>query len=111
MPQLGESMAEATVREILISTGEEVKADQNIFEVETDKAMMEVTTPCGGEIIEIAAEVGTSYAVGSPLAFIEATEEDAIKTGLLKPTADEEDSGAAESKDTDEEAILHFAVD
>src|SRR5690606_12850324 len=39
MPQLGESIAEATIREILVSPGEEVKADQNLFEVETDKAM------------------------------------------------------------------------
>ncbi|MEN8716587.1 MAG: lipoyl domain-containing protein, partial [Verrucomicrobiales bacterium] len=45
MPQLGESMAEATIREILIASGDTVSADQNIFEVETDKAMMEVTTP------------------------------------------------------------------
>ncbi|MEM6916449.1 MAG: 2-oxo acid dehydrogenase subunit E2, partial [Verrucomicrobiota bacterium] len=110
MPQLGESMAEATVREILISPGEEVKADQNIFEVETDKAMMEVTTPCSGEIIEIAAAVGTSYAVGSPLAFIEASEEDAIKTGLLKASPETDDSGSSDEAE-DGEANLHFAID
>lgn len=110
MPQLGESMAEATVREILIEPGTEVKADQNIFEVETDKAMMEVTTPCGGTISEVIAEVGTSYSVGTQLAFIEASEEDAIRAGLLKPKDDSDTPGAA-SEGQNEEANLHFAVD
>ena len=105
MPQLGESIAEATIREILISTGDEIKSDQDIFGVETDKAMMEVTTPCSGLIKEITAEVGTSYAVGSTLAFIEATEEEATKAGLMKPTSEAEG-------DTDEgEENLHFAID
>ncbi|NLT70214.1 MAG: 2-oxo acid dehydrogenase subunit E2 [Verrucomicrobiaceae bacterium] len=111
MPQLGESIAEATIREILIAPGDEVKADQNIFEVETDKAMMEVTTPCSGTISEITALVGTSYPVGSQIAFIEASEEEATKAGLIKPgTSDESPapdvSAAADAK----EENLHFAV-
>jgi pyruvate/2-oxoglutarate dehydrogenase complex dihydrolipoamide acyltransferase (E2) component len=109
MPQLGESMAEATVREILIASGDTVSADQNIFEVETDKAMMEVTTPCSGTISEIVAEVETSYAVGSPLAYIEATEEDATRAGLVKPN----DTSLAEEESpsgSDDEG-LHFKVD
>lgn len=109
MPQLGESMAEATIQEILISPGAKVKADQNIFEVETDKAMMEVTTPCPGEIVEITAEVGTSYAVGSHLAFIETSEEDAIKAGLIR-TQDSSGASPAESGEN-HEANLHFAID
>lgn len=109
MPQLGESMAEATVREILISPDDEVKADQNIFEVETDKAMMEVTTPCSGKITEISANIGTSYAVGSHLAFIEATEDDALKAGLIR-AQDTAETDESSSKD-DGEANLHFAID
>ena len=111
MPQLGESMAEATVREILIEPGAEVKADQNIFEVETDKAMMEVTTPCGGIISEVIAEIGTSYSVGTQLAFIEASEEDAIRAGLLKPKEEPESEAASSVGSGDSEANLHFAID
>jgi len=107
MPQLGESIAEATVRESLISTGDEVKADQDIFEVETDKAMMQVTTPCPGRIEEVSVEIGTSYAVGSTLAFIEATEEEATKAGLMRPTSDEPEKISTE----DGKKNLHFAVD
>ncbi len=121
MPQLGESIAEATIREILVSPGDEVRADQDLFEVETDKAMMEVTTPCSGTIAEITAVVGTSYPVGSQIAVIEATEEDALKAGLLRPdeagaTRQEEpgDGGDGCGEGGDEGgggANLHFAVD
>ena len=48
MPQLGESMAEATIVAIKVKPGEKVAADQEIIEVETDKAVMGVTTPCAG---------------------------------------------------------------
>lgn len=104
-------MAEATVREILIEPGSEVTADQNIFEVETDKAMMEVTTPCGGKIAEIIAEVGTSYSVGSQLAFIEASEEDAIRAGLLKPKEVSESGNEVSAHGSNGEENLHFSVD
>ncbi len=111
MPQLGESMAEATVQQILFSPGDEVKADQDLFEVETDKAMMEVTTPCSGTIIDVVAKTGESYAVGATLAHIEATEEDATKAGLLKPS----DTGAIkpveEDAGGDDTENLHFKVD
>ncbi len=112
MPQLGESIAEATLREILVAPGDEVKADQNLFEVETDKAMMEVTTPCSGTIVEITAVVGTSYPVGSSIAVIEASEEEALKAGLIRPS-ESTGSGAATSAGAERtpEENLHFAID
>lgn len=106
MPQLGESIAEATIREVLVAPGETVKADQNLFEVETDKAMMEVTTPCGGVIAEITALVGTSYPVGSQIAIIEASEEDATKAGLIRPVETPR-TGSGTHSGTEN---LHFAV-
>lgn len=106
MPQLGESIAEATIREVLVAPGETVKADQNLFEVETDKAMMEVTTPCGGIIAEITALVGTSYPVGSQIAIIEASEEDATKAGLIRPVETPR-TGSGTPAGTEN---LHFAV-
>src|SRR5438067_8940466 len=65
MPQLGESMAEATIVAIKVQPGDKVSADQEIIEVETDKAVMGVTTPCAGEIAKIDAEVKGTYAVGA----------------------------------------------
>ena len=75
MPQLGESIAEATIRDVKIEIGQSVNADEDILEVETEKAMMEVTTPCPGQILEIIAKIDTSYPVGAILGYIEASEE------------------------------------
>jgi pyruvate/2-oxoglutarate dehydrogenase complex dihydrolipoamide acyltransferase (E2) component len=79
MPQLGESMAEATIVAIKVQPGEKVAADQEIIEVETDKAVMGVTTPCPGEIAKIDAEVKGTYAVGAVLGYVEASEADAAR--------------------------------
>src|SRR6187397_3733784 len=79
MPQLGESMAEATIVSIKVKPGEKVSVDQEIIEVETDKAVMGVTTPCPGEIAKIEAEVKGTYAVGAVLGYIEASEADAAR--------------------------------
>jgi len=79
MPQLGESMAEATIVAIKVQPGEKVSADQEIIEVETDKAVMGVTTPCAGEIAKIDAEVKGTYSVGAVLGYIEASEADAAR--------------------------------
>ena len=79
MPQLGESMAEATIVSIKVKPGEKVSADQEIIEVETDKAVMGVTTPCPGEIAKIDAEVKGTYPVGAVLGYVEASEADAAR--------------------------------
>lgn len=82
MPQLGESIAEATIISFLVREGDEVVGDQEIIEVETNKATMGVTTLCGGVIKKIVAEEGVSYAVGSVLGIVEATEEEIERTGV-----------------------------
>src|SRR3954466_3141989 len=85
MPQLGESMAEATVVAIKVQPGDKVFADQEIIEVETDKAVMGVTTPCPGEIAKIDAEVKGTYAVGAVLGYIEASDADAARFQKRSP--------------------------
>ena len=52
MPQLGESIAEATVTGIFFERGSTVEGDQDILEVETQKATMSVTSPCTGTVSE-----------------------------------------------------------
>jgi pyruvate/2-oxoglutarate dehydrogenase complex dihydrolipoamide acyltransferase (E2) component len=79
MPQLGESMAEATIVSIKVKPGDKVSTDQEIIEVETDKAVMGVTTPCAGEIAKIDAEVKGTYPVGAVLGYVEVSEADAAR--------------------------------
>jgi len=89
MPQLGESIAEATVVSLLIKVGDAVRADQDIIEVETSKATMNVAAPCPGRVHKLLVETNQSYAVGAILGYLEASEEDASRLGL---------SGAKEGK-------------
>jgi pyruvate/2-oxoglutarate dehydrogenase complex dihydrolipoamide acyltransferase (E2) component len=86
MPQLGESIAEATIVSINVKPGEKVAADQEIIEVETNKAVMGVTTPCAGEIAKIDAQVKETYPIGAVLGYIEASEKDAARFAKETPS-------------------------
>jgi len=72
MPQLGESIAEATLIRLKVKPGDKVKADQEVAEVETSKAVMSVTTSYGGVWKEWRAKEGKSYPVGYVLGHVEA---------------------------------------
>jgi len=111
MPQLGESIAEATVIRLGVAVGDSVRTDQEIIEVETNKAVMGVTTLCDGIVSEIRATEGTSYSVGTVLGMLEVTEEEVTRTGVdtlesmeAKRTTSAQTASAAE-------ANLHFALD
>ena len=82
MPQLGESIAEAKVIKFLVKPGDTVEADQDLIEVETNKAAMTVTSPCQGRVEKFTAQLEESYAVGAVLGQIEATAEEAARLGL-----------------------------
>jgi pyruvate/2-oxoglutarate dehydrogenase complex dihydrolipoamide acyltransferase (E2) component len=82
MPQLGESIAEAKVINFLVRPGDAVEADQDLIEVETNKAAMTVTSPCRGRVEKLTAQLGESYAVGFALGQIEATKEELARLGL-----------------------------
>jgi len=85
MPQLGESIAEATIVDIKVKSGDEVAADQEIIDVETNKAVMGVTTPCKGKIDKITAELKETYPIGSVLGYVEASEADAARFAKQAP--------------------------
>jgi len=110
MPQLGESIAEATVIHLGIAVGDSVGTDQEIIEVETQKAVMSVTTLCDGIVSEIRAVEGTSYAVGSVLGLLEVTDEEVEKTGV-----ETLESGQTKRQEAvaslPGESNLHFAID
>src|SRR5579864_1304429 len=82
MPQLGESIAEARIITFLVKPGDNVEADQDLIEVETDKATMTVASPCKGRIEKFSAQLEESYAVGATLGRIEATNEEVARLGF-----------------------------
>ena len=57
VPVLGESITEATVSKWLKNEGDEVKADEPIVELETDKVNLEVPSPITGKLTEIIKKV------------------------------------------------------
>ena len=111
MPQLGESIAEATVIRLGIAQGDAVKTDQEIIEVETNKAVMGVTTLCDGIVSEIRAVEGISYSVGSLLGFLEVTEEEVARTGVDTTESLEAKNNPQPEQESGEEENLHFAID
>ena len=85
MPQLGESIAEATIVDIKVKPGDEVADDQEIIEVETNKAVMGVTTPCKGKIVKVSVQLKETYPVGAVLGYVEASEADAARFAKQAP--------------------------
>ena len=111
MPQLGESIAEATIIRFNVAVGDTVEVDQEIIEVETNKATMGITTLCGGVVKEILAEEGTSYAVGSVLGTVEATEEEIERTGVSTVREGVSDAVDNQDRQSEEESNLHFKTE
>jgi 2-oxoglutarate dehydrogenase E2 component (dihydrolipoamide succinyltransferase) len=67
VPQLGESVTEATVARWLKKPGDAVKADEALVELETDKVTLEVNAPAAGTLGSIAAGEGATVNVGALL--------------------------------------------
>ncbi|MHB0963317.1 MAG: dihydrolipoamide acetyltransferase family protein [Gemmatimonadaceae bacterium] len=82
MPQMGESIAEGTLSRWLKKVGDEVRRDEPIFEISTDKVDAEIPSPAAGVLAEILVGEGTTVAVQTVVARIE-TE----KGASIAPTA------------------------
>ncbi|MFQ5936428.1 MAG: dihydrolipoamide acetyltransferase family protein [Acidiferrobacterales bacterium] len=67
LPDLGEGLQEAEIREWHVSVGEEVKTDQPLVSVETDKAVVEIPSPRSGRIQKLNGNPGDILEVGAPL--------------------------------------------
>jgi pyruvate dehydrogenase E2 component (dihydrolipoamide acetyltransferase) len=70
MPQLGETVAEGVVTKWYKKVGDAVKADETLFDVETDKVSTEIPAPASGIIAEILVQEGVTAKVGVRLAVI-----------------------------------------
>src|SRR6187399_944198 len=109
MPQLGESIAEATILRLEVAKGDTVQADQEIMEVETQKATMSVTIPCSGTVEEFTCRIGESYPVGTTLGYLTVTEEEAARAGI-EPVKDAPLPAEAPPPSGDSDN-LHFRLD
>ena len=87
MPQLGESIAEATLLRLKVKAGDKIKMDQEVAEVETSKAVMSITTSYGGVWKEWKATEGKSYPVGAVLGYVEVAgkKEEKVESKIKPP--------------------------
>ena len=76
LPQLGQTMEEGTVVNCLVNVGDEVKKGDVIFEIETDKATLEMESPAEGFVKYVLAKVDETLPVGAPVLVLGARDED-----------------------------------
>ncbi len=99
LPDIGEGIAEAEIVAWHVKVGDRVEEDQQLADMMTDKATVEMETPVAGKVVELAGEVGDQIPIGSVLAVIEtdgeappdeSTKEVPIADGAERPTAAQE---------------------
>src|SRR5690348_1611505 len=86
MPQMGESIAEATVLKWLKQPGDAVAKDETLYEISTDKVDAEIPAPAAGILLEILVEVNKTVPVGSVVARIGAAGEKAAGGAASAPS-------------------------
>ena len=88
VPQLSESVAEATLSTWHIKEGDAVARDQNLIDIETDKVVLELPAPDSGVIVKIIKANGESVASGEVIAHIDTEAKGAVAApAAAKPAA------------------------
>src|SRR5512132_3015478 len=90
LPDIGEGIAEAEIVAWHVKVGDTIAEDQQIADMMTDKATVEMEAPVAGKVVELAGEVGDQIPIGSVLAVIE-TEGAAASAEKSVPPSDSVD--------------------
>ena len=99
LPAISEGVEAVDIADILVSEGDTVSPDQNVVEVETDKAAMEVPIGFGGRVTKIHVSAGDNVPVGAVLLTIEESS-DAASSSNDEPPKDEPKAEEAPKKET-----------
>ncbi len=84
LPSLGENIDAGDIVSVLVQEGDVIQANQNVFEVETGKATVELPCPHAGKITKIHVKQGQSVPVGEVLLSLDAA---AAEAAPAKPAA------------------------
>ena len=87
LPDIGEGIAEAEIVAWHVKVGDSVGEDQQLADMMTDKATVEMESPVAGKVLEVAGEVGDMIPIGSVLVVIE-TESEVPAEEPEEPVAD-----------------------
>jgi 2-oxoisovalerate dehydrogenase E2 component (dihydrolipoyl transacylase) len=98
LPDIGEGIAEAEIVAWHVKVGDSIAEDQQIADMMTDKATVEMESPVAGKVLELAGEVGDQVPIGSVLAVIE-TEQRSDAGGIASSDGSEAAEPVDDSKD------------
>jgi 2-oxoisovalerate dehydrogenase E2 component (dihydrolipoyl transacylase) len=105
LPDIGEGIAEAEIVAWHVKVGDAVAEDQQLADMMTDKATVEMESPVAGKVLEVAGEVGDMIPIGSVLVVIE-TEGDAAEAAPPEaPTEEPIADGMAEIPEALQEVV------
>jgi 2-oxoglutarate dehydrogenase E2 component (dihydrolipoamide succinyltransferase) len=101
VPDVGESVLDATVHQWLKKEGDFVQVGESLVELETDKVNLEVGAKASGILTNIAAPAGQEVKVGDVLGIIDdnAKQSASVVSQAIKPTAEPESDGQSENKE------------
>ncbi len=71
LPDIGEGISEAEIVAWHVAVGDRIEEDQQIADMMTDKATVEMESPVSGVVVELAGEVGDQVSIGAALVVIE----------------------------------------
>src|SRR3546814_18404114 len=84
LPDIGEGIAEAEIVQWHVKVGDTVEEDQQLADMMTDKATVEMESPVAGKVVAVAGEVGDQIALGSVLAVFETSADAAERTDVSR---------------------------
>ena len=96
LPDIGEGIAEAEIVAWHVRVGERVEEDQQVADMMTDKATVEMESPVSGIVVELAGEVGDQVAIGSALMIVETDGDEAVVPEAVEEVVEAENPGVEE---------------
>jgi pyruvate dehydrogenase E2 component (dihydrolipoamide acetyltransferase) len=96
VPELGENVAGGDVTSVLVKVGDTIAVDQNVLELETDKATVEVPSSVAGRVTDIKVKPGDKVQVGSVVLVVEEGAQE--KSQSPKPKSQTEEGTAEEAR-------------
>jgi 2-oxoisovalerate dehydrogenase E2 component (dihydrolipoyl transacylase) len=111
LPDIGEGISEAEIVTWHVKVGDRIEEDQQVADMMTDKATVEMESPVSGVVIELAGEVGDQVSIGAALVVIETEDADfgAEEAPALRDAAPAELKVAAASGEQEEVAEQYEA--
>ncbi|MBW6522884.1 2-oxo acid dehydrogenase subunit E2 [Sphingomonas sp. RHCKR47] len=97
LPDIGEGISEAEIVAWHVAVGDRVEEDQQLADMMTDKATVEMESPVSGTVVELAGEVGDQVSIGAALVVIETDAAEGEAEAVAQP-ADETGSDLSPAK-------------